>query len=166
MIQRIQTLFLLLVVVLGTILCFEPVVAFTSPLEAGIQRLFELSAMGVIEQTEEYSFLTSNLPPVELNGTWGLLVASALIPMLALVIIFLFKHRVAQMRLCIFLAALCCGYYGVLGIYVWFGRHNLAHDWNLLFSSCYPMVCLVLTIMAGRRIFKDEMLVRSADRMR
>ena len=32
--------------------------------------------------------------------------------------------------------------------------------------ACLPLVCLVLTVMATRRILKDEAMVRAADRLR
>ena len=101
MIQRRQTIYLLLIVILGTILFFIPVIQFTSPVESGIQRMFELGATGL-----------------------------------------------------------------VLLIYVWFGKHNVAREWDLLFGSCIPLICLVLTLMAVRGILKDEALVRAADRLR
>ena len=102
MIQRIQTLYLLTVVILGTVLYFMPVVAFTTPYEAGVQRMFELGAGGLVEQTDDYSFTGRHLEQVTLAGTWALAVATLLIPLLAGVIIFLYKKRILQARLCIF----------------------------------------------------------------
>ena len=83
-----------------------------------------------------------------------------------LVIIFLFKKRLAQARLSIFLALLCVGYYAILFVYVWFGKHTVASEWDILFGACIPLICFVLTLMAVRRILKDEALVRSMDRIR
>lgn len=166
MIQRIQSLFLFIIIALGVTLFFLPVIQFTTPEEAGIQRMYELSAQGLSEMTSEYLFTTEELPPVQLKGTWGLMLATLLIPALALVILLLFKKRLLQARLSIFLALLCIGYYGVLFIYVWFGARNVAQDWDILFGACLPLLCLVFTLMSVRRILKDEALVRSADRLR
>ncbi len=166
MIQRRQTIYLLLIVILGTILFFIPVIQFTSPVESGIQRMFELGATGLEELTEEYSYAAQDLSLVTLKGVWGLSAATLLIPIVALVIIFLYRKRLVQAAACILEACLCLGYYGVLLIYVWFGKHNVAREWDLLFGSCIPLICLVLTLMAVRGILKDEALVRAADRLR
>ena len=76
------------------------------------------------------------------------------------------EKRILQARLNIFLAMLCLGYYGILFMYVWFAQQNLGVEWNLYFWSCIPLICFVLTLMATRRILKDEALVRAADRIR
>ena len=103
---------------------------------------------------------------VTLQGLWGLTVATILIPLLALVDIFLFKKRILQARLNIFSVMLCLGYYGVLAIYGWLAKEALGVEWHILPWSSIPAVCLVLTFMATRRILKDEALVRAADRIR
>ena len=149
MIQRIQTVYLLLIVALGIALIFLPVLQLVTPEEADLQ-VWELRATG----------------GAPLQGLWGLLVTTALIPLLALVDIFLYKKRLLQARLNIFLAMLCLGYYGVLAIYIWQAKLALGVDWHILPWASFPLVCFVLTLMATRRILKDEALVRAADRIR
>ena len=166
MIQRIQSLYLLIVIALGVTLYFLPVIQFTTPEHEGVQRMFELGANGLSELTGEYNFVTEELPEVHLKGIWGLTAATVLIPVLALVVLLFYKKRLVQARLSIFLVLLCMGYYGVLFVYVWFGCRNVAADWDILFGACIPLLCLVLTLMSVRRILKDEALVRSADRIR
>ena len=150
MIQRIQTLYLLAVVILGITLCFQPVLQFVSAEDAAELQVYELSALG----------------GAPLPGIWGLLLTTVLIPVLALVDIFLYKKRLVQARLNIFTAMLCLGYYGVLAIYVRQAKLALGVDWHVLPWASIPLVCLVLTLMATRRILKDEALVRAADRLR
>ena len=150
MIQRIQTLYLLAVVALGITLCFMPVVQLVTPEQAAELQIWELGALG----------------GAPLQGLWGLLVTTALIPLLALVDIFLYKKRLLQARLNIFLALLCLGYYGVLAIYVWLAKMSLGVDWHLIPWAAIPLICFVLTLMATRAILKDEALVRAADRIR
>ncbi|MBQ9603326.1 MAG: DUF4293 domain-containing protein [Paludibacteraceae bacterium] len=149
MIQRIQTVYLLLIVALGIALIFLPVLQLVTPEETDLQ-VWELRATG----------------GAPLQGLWGLLVTTALIPLLALVDIFLYKKRILQARLNIFLAMLCLGYYGVLAIYIWQAKLALGVDWHILPWASFPLVCFVLTLMATRRILKDEALVRAADRIR
>lgn len=160
MIQRIQTLYLLAVVALGITLCFMPVLEFYTPENADTIRIWQLSATGLEETT------VTDLASVTLQGLWGLTVATILIPLLALVDIFLFKKRILQARLNIFSVMLCLGYYGVLAIYGWLAKEALSVEWHILPWSSIPAVCLVLTFMATRRILKDEALVRAADRIR
>ena len=150
MIQRIQTVYLLLIVALGIALIWLPVLQLVTPEEASELHVWELSAIG----------------GAPLQGLWGLLLTTALIPLLALVDIFLYKKRLLQARLNIFLALLCLGYYGVLAIYIWQAKLALGVDWHILPWASFPLVCFVLTLMAMRRILKDEALVRAADRIR
>lgn len=160
MIQRIQTLYLLLVVALGITLCFVPVVQFVTPEGAEVVRAWELTALGMTETT------VTELPAIQLNGLWGLLLASVLIPVLALVDIFLYNKRLLQARLNIFTIMLCLGYYGVLAIYIYLAKMVIDVDVYVMGWACLPLVCLVLTSMATRRILKDEAMVRAADRLR
>ena len=160
MIQRIQTLYLLLVVALGITLCFVPVVQFVTPEDAEVVRAWELTALGMTETT------VTELPAIELNGLWGLLLASVLIPVLALVDSFLYNKRLLQARLNIFTIMLCLGYYGVLAIYIYLAKMVIDVDVYVMGWACLPLVCLVLTSMATRRILKDEAMVRAADRLR
>ena len=157
MIQRIQTLYLLLVVVLGTLLCFFSPVQFLLP------------------EATEYVALHA-------FDKWPLAVMSIAIPLLALVIIFLFKRRLLQARLNIVNVILCLGYYAMLALYVAFivkGYEPLNLEagafspgelegiqWYLNVWAAIPLVNIVLTMMATRRILKDEALVRAADRLR
>lgn len=150
MIQRIQTLYLLAVVILGTVLIWLPVVQLVTPEEAEMLQVWELSALG----------------GAPLQGVWGLLLTTILIPFLAFVDIFLYKKRILQARLNIFLVMLCLGYYGVLTLYIWLAKMSMNVEWHILPYASFPLICMVLTLMATRRILKDEALVRAADRIR
>ena len=150
MIQRIQTLYLLAVVALGLALIWLPVVQLVTPEEAETLQVWELSALG----------------GAPLQGLWGLLLTTVLIPLLAFIDIFLYKKRILQARLNIFLVLLCLGYYGVLALYIWLATLSMNVEWHILPYASFPLICLVLTLMATRRILKDEALVRAADRIR
>ena len=164
MIQRIQSLYLLAIIILGIILFFVPVIQFTTPIDAPIQRMFELEATGLDEITPNLENLY--VEPLEMRGLWGLTLTTVLIPFLAFVDVFLFRRRILQARLNIFLAMLCLGYYGILFVYIWFAKMNFNLEWHVLFWACIPLICLILTLGATRRILKDEALVRAADRIR
>ena len=168
MIQRIQTLYLLLVVILGTLLCIFSPVEFLLPDATDYVSLHALDK-------------------------WPLAVMSIAIPLLALVTIGLYKRRLLQVRLNIMNVVLCLGYYALLALYVAYivkGYEPLDAvncqlstvncqlstlncqlstvncEWYLTMWSAIPLVNVVLTMMATRRILKDEALVRAADRLR
>ena len=150
MIQRVQTLYLLAVVILGILLCCFAPVQF-------------LPAEGV-----EYVLL---MP----FAKWPLAVISVAIPAIALVNIFLFKHRLVQARINVVNVVLCIGYYALLALYIAFvvRGYETVNDvqlagatWYLNVWSGLPLVCIVLNMMATRRILKDEALVRAAERIR
>lgn len=150
MIQRIQTLYLLLVVILGTLLCFFSPVQFLAP-----------------GSTEYISLMAFD--------KWPLATITLVIPVLALVNIFLFKRRLLQVRLNIMNVIFCLGYYALLALYIAYtvkgyeqiGDTTLAHaEWYLNVWAAFPLVNIVLTMMATRRIIKDEALIRAADRLR
>ena len=149
MIQRIQTVYLLLVVILGVALIWLPAVQLVTLEEAELQ-VWTLSALG----------------GAPLQGLWGLTLTTALIPLLALIDIFLYKKRILQARLNIFSVLFCLGYYGVLAIYIWLAKMSLGVEWSLTPWASFPLICMVLTLMATRAILKDEALVRAADRIR
>lgn len=150
MIQRIQTLYLLLVVILGTLLCFFSPVQFLMP-----------------DGVEYISLMAFD--------KWPLAVMTVAIPLLALVNIFLFRRRLLQARLNIMNVIFCLGYYALVALYVAFvvkGYESIGDNtllgaqWYLSVWTAIPLVNIVLTMMATRRILKDEALVRAADRLR
>ena len=150
MIQRIQTLYLLLVVVLGTLLCLF------SPMQFLLPEGTEYVSLNVLDK-------------------WPMAVMTIASPVLALVTIFLFKRRLLQARFNVMNVILCLGFYALLALYTAYvvkgyetiGEISLAGaDWYLSVWAAIPLVNIVLLMMATRRILKDEALVRAADRLR
>jgi len=151
MIQRIQTLYLLLVTILGILLCIFPPVQFLPiDLEGG---LHDLNAFDKVP----------------------LAIMSVSIPLLAFVNIFFFKRRLLQARLNIVNVILCLGYYALLALYIYYIVHGyeiLDHvymenaSYHLNVWTSMHLVNIVLLMMATRKILKDEAFVRAADRLR
>ena len=150
MLQRLQTIYLLLVVVLGTLLCFFSPVEFLMPDATEYVRLMAFDK-------------------------WPLAVLTITIPLLALVIIFLYRRRLLQARLCIMNVILSLGYYALMALYIAFvlkgyeplsDQSLLGADWYPTVWVALPLINIILTMMATRRILKDEALVRAADRLR
>lgn len=159
MVQRIQTLYLLLVIVCGVLLAvFPPVTFLTSSLE-NEQHLYEMTFTGIQD-------ISVGEVPVTVMNTVSLSIIAIIIPLLALVDIFLFRKRILQARLNVVNILLCVGYYAILAVYIWFAKMNLYVDWHLTVWAGLPLVSIVLLFMAIRAILRDEALVRAADRLR
>ena len=98
----------------------------------------------------------------------GIVVAlAAIIP---LVNVFLFKNRLLQIRLCAVELVLLVGSAIFMAIYYFLSNRMFA---QLEFSAhgmklaiLFPLVALILDYLALRAIFRDEMLVKSLDRIR
>ncbi|MDR0371610.1 MAG: DUF4293 domain-containing protein [Prevotellaceae bacterium] len=155
MIQRIQTLYLLLVVVLSCIMLFSPMVD-----------LYDKSGALVYRLTRQGVFQTGDTENTLKLTTWCLTVISAIVPLVALATILLFKKRLIQIRLSIFNIVLMFGFYALLFIYIWLAKQQLATDWYLRIVCAFPLVNVILTVLAVRAIGKDEALVKSLNRLR
>ena len=153
MLQRIQTVYLLLIVVLTITTLFLPLAV----LQAG-NDLFSFDASGVSTLMGE---------PELIYPTWGLFALTAIIAIVALVTIFLFKRRILQIRLCVFNALLMLGFYGFFAYLAYnFTSSFEGMSLSVGFGLAFPLVNLILDYLAIRNIGADEALVRSLDRLR
>lgn len=148
MIQRIQTIFLLL----ASIALFTAVV---SPMGYFIENLIT-----------EHSFTALG---VDLHGehqsTWGLFCILLLSSIVALSDIFLFKNRILQMRIATFNCLLIVGYYIAFAAF-YFVLDSDSYTFRFGWAFCLPIIALILQVMAIRAIAKDEVMVKAADRLR
>ena len=77
--------------------------------------------------------------------------------------IFLYKARKIQIRLCIYTSLI------MLGQQIWMGvayYQNKAEDISFTVTTVFPMVSIILVILALRAIAADEALVQSYNRLR
>ncbi len=155
MIQRIQSVYLLIVVALACCTLFMPSVDFM-PADVELQSRYTLKFMNLVGE----GFSDSNI------STWLLFLLSAIVPAVALVTIFLYKKRPLQISLTIGNIILMVGYYVLLGIVVWTFADRLNATWHLHFAVVFPLINAILSYLALRGIIKDEALVRSLDRLR
>ena len=152
MIQRIQTVYLLLVAVLVVVALFAPLAWFAS--DAG---LFELHA-----------FALRTADSVQAAPYLGIvLLACCLLPV---VTIFLFRKRLLQIRLCVVEAVLLLGATIMETIYYFLSRRVFSelafHEQGVKLAAVLPLVAVIFTLLAARAVFRDEMMVRAADRIR
>lgn len=152
MIQRIQSLYLLITAVLMAVLCFVP---FASFLYEG--ELFRQTAWGISSTGDAAEMVVKTTP-------MGILaVLSALLPV---VIIFLYKKRELQMRLCVVEIILLIGL--IVYVVMFLVRSGSDISDKIAFSvvDLFPLLGIILSFMALKRIMKDELLVKSLDRIR
>lgn len=153
MLQRIQTVYLLLIVALTIATLFFPLAV----LQAG-NDLFSFDASGVSTLMGE---------PELIYPTWGLFALVAVIAIVALATIFLFKRRILQIRLCVFNALLMIGFYGFFAYLAYNFTSSFAEmSLQVKFGLAFPLINLILDYLAIRNIGADEALVRSLDRLR
>ena len=146
MIQRIQTLFLLAASALLAAMLFIPVVEIrihTGEVYTGLLR-------GM--QSESGEYLVSTWPPFIL---------------VVFLNIFFYKNRKLQIRICVYAIILEFGQIGLM-YYFWVVLFHKLGEAEYLFRIpvLFPVLAIILTYLAFRGIRKDEILIRSIDRIR
>lgn len=97
---------------------------------------------------------------------WAMFVLLLLVVLAAFVAIFLFRHRMVQVRLTVFSGLLLIGYYVVAGVFVYMFKSRYDADFTLNWTAAFPAVALILDYLAFRNIMKDELIVRSLNCLR
>lgn len=152
MIQRIQTIYLLVAtILLGSIFVFP----FAELLSSDGQ-LFIFNFNGLSIDNEEGLYLLT-VPTIIL------LIVIVLIPFIS---IFLYKKRVLQMRANSLNIFLMLGYLGLNYYYIQNFSKQLEGVVSYQITSIFPFITVILTYLAIRSIGKDEALVRSMNRIR
>jgi len=158
MLQRIQSVFLLLAFLAAVTLFFIPLAGIYAPTATYKFYIYEFKNM-VPGEPSLFTFMT----------TFPLLLLNLLVAVLSVVCIFLYKNRVLQMkivRLTILLNIVIIGL--IFLVYAKIIETNLLTSPDYLDEAgiYFTLISLVFLILANRSIMKDEKLVRSADRLR
>lgn len=151
MIQRKQTLYLLLSLIV-TVVCLCMPVAMLEPQGMGLSTL--IYNLGTVVPDQGITF--SNWP------LFALLVVT--IPLEACAI-FLYRKRPLQAILCAWSMVFCLAWY-VYYAFALLNGFGQEYTFHLQFAACLPLVAIIALVLARRGIIHDEKLVRSADRIR
>ncbi len=155
MIQRIQSLYLFLAAVLLGLTFAMPLSSFL-----GGTAEMKLNALGFFDAAEGSLVLSA----------YGLTILTGCAALLALVIIFLYKKRLVQFRLCVMEMVLLAGTIVFEIYYVWGGVRSLGGFdtavWRMNLAALFPLFALILSYLALLGIRKDILLIRSLDRIR
>ncbi|MDR1332581.1 MAG: DUF4293 domain-containing protein [Tannerella sp.] len=154
MIQRIQTVYLLVITALTVAMLFLPLAVIQS---------------GDTFYTFDASGMSTMTTPAELvYPAWALMALACIISLLALATVFLYKKRVLQIRLCIFNAILMIAFYGLFAFFVWkvAGEQTETFRFSVRIALSFPLIALIFDYLAIRNIGADEVLIRSLNRLR
>ncbi len=149
MIQRIQSVYLLVVTILMIICMCNPIG----------------SIIAADNQISEFYSLFISMPDgSKVYAPWALFAIQAIIAVLAFTTIFLFKKRMLQIRLTIFSSVMLIGYYIALVAYIMMLAEETT--FSASWTVCLPFVAIILNWLAIRGIGADEALVKAYDRLR
>ena len=162
MIQRIQSLYLVIVLALS-------VASFCFPLAVFETDKYDATEYNLIP--EAVSAETTSLPQESI--AWNAIFFPVASGILALVAIFLYKNRPLQMKITAFGFLLSTIYVGLLLLWIISAQETaLAQQQIQVTKTIYgvstylPMGQVLLFILAQRAIKKDEKMVRDSERIR
>ena len=141
MIQRIQTIWLLLVSILG-------ILSLKTSTFSG-HRIKDIIPKPIVFVTGQYNLF--------------LIVTTTAVAIASFIAIFLYKNRKLQIRITGFT---CFISLLILGLYYWQSQSFIPEESTYNLTAIIPLSIPVLLLLAARSIWKDEQLVKSADRLR
>lgn len=151
MLQRIQTVFLLLASASMLVASVTPLASF-----------FYNGELVVFEAIGTY--MNDTLHDI----TWGLFALGIISSVLALVTIFLYKNRILQIRISVFNLIVMLGFYLYFG-FLMYQLHTSTVDLEFRkigIGLIMPLIAIIFIILAIRNIGADEVLIRSLNRLR
>ncbi|MCU0366038.1 MAG: DUF4293 domain-containing protein [Bacteroidales bacterium] len=151
MIQRIQTLYLIAAAVLSGLLMTGDLMI----MENGAGTVFTVDFKGLGVSGGEL-----------VQRLWPLTIIIGLVPLLALVAIFLYRRRSFQMRVTMLVLQLSLGtlILGAFYIIMFDRKMDITLIWKV--KAVFPLISAILAWLAYLSILKDELLVKSYDRLR
>lgn len=152
MIQRIQTIYLFLAFALCLGCLCTPIAHFM------VNESMETVDMYNLWLVSEGQHLFSFCPVL-----MGILV---IVSSLVFLDIWMFKHRAFQMRVASLCMILLVAWYIAYGVISYLLVTEMPATWRPHWTAALPAAALILLYLAFRGILKDEMLVRSLDRLR
>lgn len=152
MIQRIQTLFLGVALILMGLVAWLPL----GEIAVG-ENIYSFTIKGVSNQVSGES----------VYGGIPLIILLSVIIILQLVIINLYKKRILQIRMAIYNIIIMLGFVLLSWFFISSSMKQLGGgSYMLKIAMSFPIVSMILNYLAIRAIGKDEALIRSIDRIR
>ena len=123
-----------------------------------IQTLYLLVATGLVASL----FFCTKAGDITFTEYWPYLVLLAVIAFLQVLATTTWKHRIFQMRTAVLAAIILIAFQGWL-VYDFIASHNTP---VFHLPAVFPIGAAILDFLAARSILADEMIVRSASRLR
>lgn len=156
MIQRKQTVYLLVAVIAYLVCLFMPIAHVTPDTMGAVTEVFNL---GVVDANGT----------IQVEGTcFPLFLLLSVSTVLSVVTIFLYKNRKLQMTLCsiaLLFNVLWYVDFALLAFQV-IALPEVAGKFSMEIRAILPLVSFVLVLMAKKSIKADEDLIKAADRIR
>lgn len=162
MIQRRQTIYMLLSAIVSALLFFMPLASFDAN-----GNIMKFTIFGIQKPLENLTLSTTY--------TWPLVVLTILMVLAPIVTIFLYKKRELQVRLCRLNMLVTIIFIGLIFLYYESDLQQVIAavegdeyqlDVAYFIGMVFPLINLVLEILAIRGIKKDIELLKSIDRLR
>lgn len=156
MIQRKQTLFLL-VAVIASLLCFFMPIGVILP-----------KGMGGVVSLYNLGFVDDNGTIIVSGTCLPLFILLAVSTALSLATIFLYKNRKLQLSLCatnLLFSVLWYIDYALL-FFDMVTVPEVEGNVEVKFAACLPLIAIIMVVLARKGVADDEKLVRAADRIR
>lgn len=154
MIQRVQTVYLLLVILLFATMAFLPFAHF------------ELGDEAAVFSSFVFSFENAELFPSRPSVAWGGVFFTLVNIVYALRIIFDYNNRRRQARGCTFLLLFTVLLWATMATYSAVFMFKSGASLMPSYAVAMPFVALIFIALAKKAILSDERLVRSAERLR
>ncbi len=152
MIQRIQSLFLLLSAIVTGLMVFKPLLNIeAADGESGILFANAVKSAGAGE------VILPCLP---------LLILICTITLISIITIFLYKKRLLQLRLTVYNMILMVGLIGLGYYFARQGANELAGSLNLVFYTIMPVIAFILSFLAWRGVRRDYLMLKAVERIR
>ena len=155
MIQRIQTLFLAIAAALSGFLLRGPIVRLVDD----DYQAYELNFKGIfsVDNGAVSNVIEKSLP---------LTIILIAVPLLFLLAIFLYKRRKLQIRVTVFATLLLIGAFLLMLFYIFYTGRKLEAELIFNIKLIFPVIGAIFGYLAFRNILKDELLIKSYDRIR
>jgi len=154
MIQRIQTLYLLVAALLVAALFFVPF----AELMVRDGNLYQFDIFGIFQEGDNGG--------TSLINTWPVTVLVCLSVIMLILTILMYKNRPRQVTFSYSTIGLILSFQGLINFYAWSGNNILGETYSLRIYAGLPLVAVIFVFLAIRGIKKDENLVKSIDRIR
>ena len=127
-----------------------------------IQTLFLLAAVGLLAGMFFSPLATYIDETIFYRSSWILLFFLILCSAVGFITIFLYRHRMIQIRLCLFNSLVLLGLQGIIIYYMIIAEPGAVFSLTVAF----PLIAVILLVLAIRYIGRDEAAVRSLQHLR